>query len=201
MKKFIILSSIFLILIYSNIFAKIKIVSWNDYRLRYECENNFNKKSYGDNPVVGSKNDGFVIGRIRTGIKMYLSKYLALSLGIQHATAWDLNLTNNDFYNKKFGVKNNPYKDYFEPFNTYLEIKNLYNNHLSLKIGRQQIYFGNKLVLGPGNWGNSGTWIWDSIRASYKFKRGYFDAYWGYSMLHEFNTDMDMKVMDFIVRY
>jgi hypothetical protein len=170
-----------------NLYAKLKIFSWNDYRIRYEYENNFNKKSYGNNPVVGSRNDGFVIGRIRTGIKLNLSKHIDLSFGIQHAAAWDLNLTNNDFYNKIFGLKNNPYKDYLEPFNTYIEIKNLYYNHLSIKIGRQQMYYGNKRVFGPGNWGNTGRWIWDEIRTNYVFKRGFFDAYYGKTVLHQFN--------------
>lgn len=40
-------------------------------RFRYEYQNNFNIKSYGKDPVVGEENDGFIIGRFRTGLDYY----------------------------------------------------------------------------------------------------------------------------------
>ena len=169
------------------VYAKVKIVQWNDIRLRYEFQNNFNKKSYGNKPIVGSKDDGFLLGRIRTGAIFNFSKNIELSLGLQHSVSWDTALKNDDFYKKNFGLKNNPYKAYLEPFKTYLKLKNIFSLPLSLKIGRQLIFYGDHRIFGPGSWGNSGRWNWDAVKLSYKFKRGFVDIYWGRSVLHKFN--------------
>ncbi len=175
------------IAISQELFAKINYYPWADLRFRYEYQHNFNIKSYGDKPVIGSKNDGFLLGRVRTGLKFNLSKNIILSLGVQHSLSWDTTLTNDDFYNKKFKIKNNPYKVYFEPFKTYLQIKNLFSIPLSLKIGRQLIYFGDHRIFGPGSWGNTGRWDWDAIKFSYKIKNDFISIYYGRTILHKFN--------------
>ncbi len=188
MKKKILFYLILLITFLCNsLFAKVNYNTWADLRLRYEYQHNFNIKSYGDHPLIGSKNDGFLLGRLRAGLKFNLSKNIIFSLGLQHSVSWDTALKNDNFYSKKFNFKNNPYKAYFEPFKTYLQIKNIFSIPLSLKIGRQLIYYGNHRVFGPGSWGNSGRWDWDAIKFSYKLRNGFIDTYYGRTILHKFN--------------
>jgi len=50
------------------------------------------------------------------------------------------------------------------------EIKELSGLPLSFKAGRQRIFYGDKRIFGPEQWGNTGRWIWDAIKFSYKFK-------------------------------
>ncbi|MBW1679802.1 MAG: alginate export family protein, partial [Deltaproteobacteria bacterium] len=106
-----------------------KLTFGTNIRLRYEFQDNFNQKYYGDNPKRGSSDDGFLLGRFRAGF------------------------------------------DYDIP--------------LTFKGGRQRIFYGDKRVFGPGQWGNTGRWIWDATKLSYKFKGGFVDAYYGRTLLHE----------------
>lgn len=171
-----------------------KLLFWSNYRLRYEYQDNFNIKSYGHLPIIGEANDGFWIGRIRAGFRYNVSENLLISLGIQHAVVWDLAIDDEDFYNGKFKREHNPYKDYFEPFDTFVEIKNIYEK-LNIKAGRQQITYGHKRIFGQGNWGNSGKWLWDAIRISYRFDNSFCDVYYGKTVIH------DPDVLSIVHRY
>ncbi len=126
-----------------------KLLFGSVLRFRYKYQNNFKIKSYGEDPVVGEEDDGFLIGRLRAGFRYTPIKKLVLSVGIQHALVWDLALEDEDFYNKKFGRQHNPYEDQWEPFDTYIEVKNILS-HISIKAGRQLIFYGDKRIFGPG---------------------------------------------------
>lgn len=94
-------------------------------------------------------------------------------------------LDEKNFYKVSLGRQNNPYEDRWEPFNTYILFKNFFSLPLSLKAGRQLIYYGDKRIFGPGMWGNSGRWIWDAVKTSYKFNFGFIDAFYGKTMIHD----------------
>lgn len=161
-----------------------KLLFWSILRFRYEYQNNFNIKSYGEDPVAGDEDDGFLIGRLRAGLRYAPFENLILSAGVEHSLVWDLALEDEDFYKQKFGRQHNPYEDQWEPFDTYIEMKNILS-HLSVKAGRQLIFYGDKRIFGPGTWGNSGSWIWDAVKGSYKFRHGFFDLYYGRTMIHD----------------
>ncbi|RLB35212.1 MAG: hypothetical protein DRH12_16830 [Deltaproteobacteria bacterium] len=166
-------------------FSKNKLSFWGTLRFRYENQDNFNIKSYGQNPVAGRVDDAFTIGRLRAGFRYRPMNDLIISVGIQHALVWGLALEEKDFYNPKFDRENNPYKDEWESFDTYIELKNMFSQPLSIKAGRQLIYYGDKRIFGPGQWGNSGKWMWDAVKIHYKWEQGFVDSYYGRSIIHD----------------
>ncbi len=154
-------------------------------RLRYEFQDNFNQKYYGENPGAGSSADGFLLGRLRAGLDYKPSDKMHLALWMQDSECWDMALPDSAFYSSKLGMENNPNKDQWELWETYLEIIQPEDIPLTIKIGRQRIYYGDKRVFGPGEWGNSGRWIWDAAKLSSSFKGGFIDAFYGRTMVHE----------------
>lgn len=172
-------------IIVSNAMASHKIFA--DVRYRYEYLHNFNKKFYGSDPELGKADDGFLLQRIRLGFKWIPAKNLELSMGLQDSRAFGVALSDDQFYKKSLGRQHNPYKDYLEPFNTYISIKNIMGHNLSLKAGRQLIYYGDKRVFGPGQWGNTGRYQWDAVKISYKFGKNFIDGFWGANMVHDPN--------------
>ncbi len=185
MKKIIIILSILLIQPFINSFLYSSILKFgSQIRFRYEFQNNFNQKFYGNHPKLGKANDGFLLGRFNLGFD-YFYKNIHLKLWGQDSEAWDIAIPDKAFFNKTFNMENNPNKDRLELWESYFEINKIFHKNLKLKAGRQRIYYGDKRVFGPGSWGNSGRWIWDAIKISYKFKIGFIDMYYGKTMLHD----------------
>ncbi|MBW1829362.1 MAG: hypothetical protein JRI74_08065, partial [Deltaproteobacteria bacterium] len=75
-------------LMVSNAPAEEKLVFGTDIRLRYEFQDNFNQKYYGDNPKQGSSRDGFLLGRFRAGFDYRPSEMIHLTLWMQHSEVW-----------------------------------------------------------------------------------------------------------------
>jgi hypothetical protein len=154
-------------------------------RFRYEFQNNFNQKFYGDNPGRGSSNDGFLLGRFRAGFNWRPTDKIHLSLWGQHSESWDCALPDSAFYNSTLRATHHPNRDHWELYNTFIEFTNMFDTGLSLKAGRQTIAYGDYRIFGPGEWGNTGVWIWDAVKLSQKFERGFIDVFYGRTMLHE----------------
>lgn len=162
-----------------------KLTFGANIRFRYEFQDNFNQKFYGGNHARGSSDDGFLLGRFRAGLDYRPYKNIHLSLWMQDAEVWDIALPDSAFYNGKFGREHNPNRDRWELWDTYLEIGELLDRDLNLKCGRQRIFYGNMRIFGPGQWRNTGRWIWDATRLSYEFNGGFMDVYYGRTQLHE----------------
>ena len=162
-----------------------KLTFGTEIRFRGESQNGFNAKYYGSHPPKGDEPDNFLLGRFRLGFDYRPSKVIHVALWGQDAREWGSGFHNRDFYNRNFQAEFSPYTDELELWNTYLEIKR--PNHLpfGLKAGRQQIYYGDNRVFGPGQWGNTGRWMWDAVKASYYFSKGFVDVYYGRTMIHE----------------
>lgn len=158
---------------------------WANVRFRYEYQDNFNVKSYGNPPVVGASDDRFLLGRFRAGFHYYPHANVHISLGMQHSKVWDLALKESDLINAKLDQEHNPYEDSLEPYDTYLEVKEIFSQPLSIKVGRQLIFYGDNRIFGPGQWGNTGRWMWDAVKLSYKSKDGFVDMFYGRTMLHD----------------
>jgi hypothetical protein len=157
-------------------------------RTRYEFQDGFNQKFYGDAPRQGESTDGFLLGRFRAGFDWRPSESVHVALWGQHADVWDSALTDGAFYNSTFETIDHPNRDRFELYETYIEIKNMLDAGLSLKAGRQTISYADNRVFGPGQWGNTGRWIWDAAKLSWQFDRGALDLFYGQTMLHEVNA-------------
>ncbi len=164
-----------------------KLIFGAQLRARYEFQNSFNRKFYGDNPGAGKANDGFLLGRLRAGLDWYPTKNFHVALWGQYADAWDYAIKDDDFYNKIFERIHHPQKDRWELYETYVEVKNILDKGMGIKAGRQKIAYGDNRVFGPGEWGNSGKWIWDAAKLSWVFNQGFVDVFYGQTMLHEIN--------------
>lgn len=162
-----------------------KLTFGSEVRFRFESQNNFNAKYYGPHPPKGDEPDNFVLGRFRLGFDYRPNKLIHLALWGQDARVWGSGFHNSDFYKPVIGMEHNPNKDELELWNTYLEIKRPFNLPFGIKAGRQQIFYGDTLIFGPGQWGNTGHWIWDAVKLSYHFPVGFVDAYYGRTMIHE----------------
>ena len=154
-------------------------------RFRYEFQDGFNQKYYGPNPPRGQSSDGFLLGRFRAGLDWYPTEKIHLAVWGQHATCWDNALPDSAFYSKSLATENNPNKDYWEFYTTFIEFKDLLDAGLGLKAGRQLLSYGNNRVFGPGQWGNSGRYIWDAAKFSWVHSRGFVDIFYGQNMMHE----------------
>ena len=129
---------------------KNKLNLWGSIRFRYEKFDNFNAKYYGPSPVSGKDSDGFTLGKFRLGFGYNPNEFIHLSAGIQHSRSWDLAMDESEFYKPIFDRPHNPFDDYWEPFNTYIEIKNFLP--FSIKAGRQCLGYGDRMIYGPGEW-------------------------------------------------
>ncbi|HDS16135.1 MAG TPA: hypothetical protein ENN66_05915 [Proteobacteria bacterium] len=159
---------------------------YGDVRYRLEYQDNFNARYYGSDPPSGS--DSFLLQRIRLGLRHSFSEKLELGLGIQDARAFGVDLEDDKFYSKNLGLTNHPYKDYAEPYETYVKIKNIGGQNLSLKAGRQSIRYGDNRIFGPGDWGNTGRYHWDAVRLAYRRQAHFLEALWGAHIIHEPRT-------------
>lgn len=169
----------------STAFGEETLTFYSRLRLRYEAMNTFNKKFYGDDPIQGTSNDQFLLGQFRVRFNYRPFENMVLALGMQHSEVWDSELTDRDFYNGTFGIQHSPYRDRWEPYDTYAEFKNVFHSPLTLKLGRQTLVYGDKSVFGSGDWGNTCAWIWDAAKLTYKFRRGFVDVYYGRNIIHE----------------
>ena len=156
-----------------------------EIRYRWEYDNHFNIKYYGKDPPKGQSDDGFLLQRVRFGLGYHLSRKVYLSLGFQDSRAYDVAIPDSDFYKSRLGLEHNPYKDYIEPYDTYILVKDLLLRGLSLKVGRQIIAYGDHRVFGPGQWGNTGRYAWDAVKLSYRFKGDFIDVLYGENIIHD----------------
>jgi hypothetical protein len=155
-------------------------------RLRYESQDNFNMQYYGENPKKGSDSDNFLLFRIRGGLDYRPSEMLHIALWFQDAGSIDSSFSESDFYNQRFEMENNPYKDRFELWRTFINLKKPFDLPISIKVGRQRISYGDNRVFGPGEWGNTGRWLWDAAKVTYHLKKeNYIDLYYGRTILHD----------------
>jgi hypothetical protein len=180
------LAVIVVVFFYASVTSAAETLRINgDVRYRFEYEDNFNQKFYGKNPPKGDSDDAFLLQRIRIGFVLKVHEHVLLSAGLQDSRAYGVALPDDAFYNSRLGLQNNPNKDYFEPFDTYLELQDLFGRQITLKGGRQIIAYGDKRVFGPGEWGNTGRYIWDAAKLSYRFEENFIDTFYGRNIVHD----------------
>ena len=196
MRKIISLVSSFLllsqVLICQNKISRLKFDL--SVRYRFELWNGMNAKNYGDDSpeAIGSQYDKILMQRIIPGIT-YVSQNITAAFHIQDSRAFGWSLRENQYPDlfkiRKTGTESpyytmNPQEEYFEIYDLYVERKQLVKN-LSIKVGRQKIFYGDYRVFGPGEWGNTGRWTWDAIKFSYKMGENYIDIFGGGTKIHD----------------
>jgi len=121
------------------------------YRIRGEVQDKFNVKTYG----IGTKED-YVISRLRLHLDLRFQDVLQFFTEIQDAEVLGLSFKDSDF-----SPNNNPYHDPFDINKAYITLQPI--KGIELRVGRQSISFGDRMIFGPGDWGNTGRYAWDAV--------------------------------------
>jgi hypothetical protein len=163
-------------------------------RYRLELWNGMNAKNYGNDAPegIGSLNDKILLQRIIPGFT-YSSKNFTAGFHIQDSRAFGWSLQDKDYPDlfkiRKTGTESpfytmNPKEEFFEIYDLYVEYKNLFKN-ITVKAGRQKIFYGDYRIFGPGDWGNTGRWTWDAVKISYKKGENFIDVFGGGTKIHD----------------
>ena len=144
-----------------------------NYRLRGEVQHNYNVKTYAT-----GENESFLLSRLRLNLEYRFANRLKLFTEFQDAREVGSSFTVTDFQDK-----NHPFHDPFDINKLYVSI--MPSDNLELIFGRQSLNLGNRRVFGPGDWGNTGRYIWDAVNLIYKNK--YFNSQniFGYNIIHQ----------------
>jgi hypothetical protein len=153
--------------------GKSEFVLSGTYRLRGELQQNFNVKSYGTDG-----NEDFLLSRLRLDLEYRFANRLKVFTEIQDARVAGSSFTDADFQDK-----NNPFHDPFDINKLYVSFKPI--DSLELIVGRQDLNIANRRVFGPGDWGNTGRYIWDAVNFRYANKYFSTQAIFGYNIIHQ----------------
>jgi hypothetical protein len=154
-----------------------------EVRERAEYLENFNDKYYGTAPKTGESSDSFLLSRVRIGLSRQLTEDFSGKISLQDSRALDWGFRDQDWANSEFGgIVSNPQDDPLELGETWLQYK---NGGFAAQAGRQSISYGNSRVFGPGEWKNSGKWIWDAVKAGWKSDKNWVEAFYGKNMIHD----------------
>ena len=164
-------------------------------RYRFELWDGMNAKNYGnDSPAaIGKLNDKILYQRVITGFTLLPSKKLTIALHLQDSRAFGWSLRNSlypDLFKiRKAGTQSpyytmNPNEEFFEIYDAYAEYARLLKN-ISVKFGRQKIFYGDSRIFGPGEWGNTGRWTWDALKVSYNKNGNFVDVFAGGTKIHD----------------
>ncbi len=153
-----------------------------EIRFRFEYFDSMNEKYYGTNPKVGPSDDAYLLTRVRLGMTYKWDENWIARVSMQDSRALGWGFDNQDWYSKEFMQVNNPQVDYFELYETYLQYT---TPNITIKTGRQKIAYGDNRVFGPGEWKNSGKWVWDAAKISLKDGENFLDFFYGGTMLHD----------------
>jgi len=153
-----------------------------EVRLRFESFDGMNEKYYGSNPRQGESKDSYLLTRIQLGLYYVLDEEWDARVSMQDARALGWGFDTQDWYNKEFNQVHSTQTDYLELYETYLRYS---SNGFTVTAGRQKIPYGDVRVFGPGEWKNSGKWIWDAVKTSYKDGENFLDFFYGAMMLHD----------------
>ena len=163
-------------------------------RYRFEVWNGMNAKNYGDDSpdAIGKLNDKILLQRLIPGITCSDKNFTA-SFHMQDSRAFGWSLRENKYPDlfkiRKAGTEKpyyimNPQEEYFQIYDLYLEYKQLLKN-VTVKIGRQKIFYGDYRIFGPGDWGNSGRWTWDAFKLSYNKGENFIDVFIGGTKIND----------------
>ncbi|MGM0504469.1 MAG: alginate export family protein [Bacteroidota bacterium] len=196
-KNFIILCTVYLLLFSFQLRGQndnSKINFDFELRERFELWNGMNTKNYGDDSpeAIGTLNDKILYQRVIAGLVYHPIPNFNIAAHLQDSRAFGWSLR-NAVYPDLFKVRKkntetpyyirNPNEEFFEIHDFYIEYCNIFNK-ISVKAGRQKIFYGDKRIFGPGEWGNTGRWTWDALKISYQNDNHYIDIFGGGTKIH-----------------
>jgi hypothetical protein len=137
-------------------------------RARLEDDRAFDIRGY--RPAI---DDRFLISRVMLDASLRFSSHHRVSLQLRDARETGSYLEEEDF------PRSNPFEDPLDIRQLFYEGTDLGGTGLGLRLGRQQISYGDQRVFGPGQWGNTGRWAWDAALLELKTKRLHADIWLG----------------------
>jgi len=135
-------------------------------RLRFEDDQAFDVRGY--RPAI---DDRFLLSRVMLDAAVRLSPRHRFLLELRDAHETGSYLDAEDF------PRNNPFSDTIDIRQLFYEGLDLAG--VSVRLGRQQISYGDQRVFGPGQWGNTGRWAWDAALVNVKRSRVDADVWVG----------------------
>ncbi|MFH0728551.1 MAG: alginate export family protein [Pseudomonadota bacterium] len=122
-------------------------------RLRSEFQDEFTIKQY----ATGGSED-YLLTRLQVNFDAAFWKLKTFTQFQDARIFW------SSFEDSDFKVSN-PYHDVMDIRQAYVNFEP--SNEIEVKLGRQQIGFGDRRVFGPGDWGNTGRYVWDAARVRF----------------------------------
>ncbi|NWG13466.1 MAG: alginate export family protein [Acidobacteria bacterium] len=121
------------------------------FRTRWEAQDQFDIRGYA--PGAGVQ---FVLTRISVDFNFHIGPNTRAFLELRDARAIGSKLGREDFR------RSNPFEDVVDIRQGFVEATKIAGSPIGIKIGRQQISYGDQRVFGPGQWGNTGRYAWDA---------------------------------------
>jgi hypothetical protein len=156
-------------------------------RLRYEHDDGFSIKGY----EPGS-HDQLLLERVRLELTARFSERSRFFVQLQDAHAFLTRLGASDF------PKSSPIEDTLDLRQLYLEWLHLGGSPVGLRLGRQQIAYGDQRVFGPGNWGNTGRFAWDAAMLKIETAPLWADLWVGQPLQYRSDRWPNGQIVDFL---
>jgi hypothetical protein len=137
-------------------------------RVRVEDDRAFDVRGY--RPAI---DDRFLIGRVTFTASLRLSPRHRAFLEVRDARETGSYLEEEGF------PRSNPFSDPADIRQFFYEGRDLGGSGVGLRLGRQQISYGDQRVFGPGQWGNTGRWAWDAAMVTLTLSRVDADVWVG----------------------
>ncbi len=155
-------------------------------RLRYENDEGFTIKGY--EPGGG---DELLLTRVRLDLAAALRDGPRFVLQLQDAHAFLTRFDDADF------PASSPIEDTLDIRQAHVEWLLIGGSPFGLKVGRQQIAYGDQRVFGPGNWGNTGRFAWDAAMLKLETKSFASDLWVGAPLTYRSDVWPNRPVEDF----
>jgi hypothetical protein len=155
-------------------------------RLRYENDEGFTIKGY--EPGGG---DELLLTRVRLDLAARLREGPRFVLQLQDARAFLTRFDDSDF------PASSPIEDTLDVRQLHVEWLRIGGSPFGLKVGRQQIAYGDQRVFGPGNWGNTGRFAWDAAMLKLETKGLASDLWVGAPLTYRSDVWPNRPVEDF----
>ena len=156
-------------------------------RFRYENAVGFTIKGYA--PGGG---DELFLTRVRLDLSARLRQGPRLVLQRQDAHAFLTRFTDEDF------PSSSPIEDTLDIRQLHAEWLHVGGSPFGVRVGRQQIAYGDQRVFGPGNWGNTGRFAWDAAMVKADTRWFWTDLWVGKYLQYKSDIWPDRSIDDFL---
>jgi hypothetical protein len=142
---------------------------WNWFgslRIRPEYNDNLSDLDLGRDDKIG-----YASYRVNLGTEVSLDRNISVVLDVQGVGA-----SGDDFAVVRGTQTFNQSSSYFSLYRGYIDVKDLFGEKIDLRVGRQELVFGDEFLLGDNNFYGGASW--DAVRGDFKHTVGTMTAFW-----------------------